>query len=255
GTVGELYVAGTGVGVGYWRRGGLSAARFVACPFGAAGSRMYRTGDLVCWGPDGQLQYLGRADEQVKIRGYRIECGEVTAALTALDGVDQAVVIARDDAPGQTRLVAYYTTTIGNAGIDTAWLRDRLSEVLPPYMVPAAFVVIDELPLTVNGKLDRRALPAPDYTTSAQTYVAPQGPVEETLASLYAQILGVGRVSAADSFFDLGGDSLSAMRLIAAANTTLHTGLRVADVFEAPTITGLAHRVGADPVAQLPLIA
>ncbi|MDC9019034.1 AMP-binding protein, partial [Mycobacterium marinum] len=254
GTVGELYVAGTGVGVGYWRRGGLSAARFVACPFGAAGSRMYRTGDLVCWGPDGQLQYLGRADEQVKIRGYRIECGEVTAALATLDGVEQAVVIARDDTPGQTRLVAYYTSA-GNAGIDTAWLRDRLSEVLPAYMVPAAFVVIDELPLTVNGKLDRRALPAPDYTTSAQAYLAPQGPVEEVLASLYTQILGVDRVSAADSFFDLGGDSLSAMRLIAAANTTLHAGLRVVDVFEAPTITGLAHRVGADPVAQLPLIA
>ncbi|WP_261876787.1 phosphopantetheine-binding protein, partial [Mycobacterium marinum] len=252
---GELYVAGTGVGVGYWRRGGLSAARFVACPFGAGGSRMYRTGDLVCWSPDGQLQYLGRADEQVKIRGYRIECGEVAATLTALDGVEQAVVIARDDAPGQPRLVAYYTTT-GGGGIDTAWLRDRLSEVLPPYMVPAAFVVIDQLPLTVNGKLDRRALPAPDYTTSAQTYLAPQGPVEETLASLYAQILGGSdRVSAADSFFELGGDSLSAMRLIAAANTTLHTGLRVVDVFEAPTITGLAQRVGADPVAQLPLIA
>ncbi|MDC8985664.1 non-ribosomal peptide synthetase, partial [Mycobacterium marinum] len=254
GTVGELYVAGTGVGVGYWRRGGLSATRFVACPFGATGSRMYRTGDLVCWGPDGQLQYLGRADEQVKIRGYRIECGEVTAALATLDGVEQAVVIAREDTPGQPRLVAYYTSA-GNAGIDTAWLRDRLSEVLPAYMVPAAFMLIDQLPLTVNGKLDRRALPAPDYTTSARAYLAPQGPVEETLASLYTQILGVDRISAADSFFDLGGDSLSAMRLIAAANTTLHTGLRVADVFEAPTITGLAHRVGAATVAQLPLIA
>ncbi|WP_142401007.1 non-ribosomal peptide synthetase, partial [Mycobacterium marinum] len=253
GTVGELYVAGTGVGVGYWRRGGFSAARFVACPFGAAGSRMYRTGDLVCWGPDGQLQYLGRADEQVKIRGYRIECGEVAAALTALDGVQQAVVIAHD-ASGQTRLVAYYTTTSGTR-LDTTDIRASLSQVLPAYMVPAAFMVIDELPLTVNGKLDRRALPAPDYTTT-EAYLAPQGPVEEVLASLYAQILGGSdRVSAADSFFELGGDSLSAMRLIAAANTTLHAGLRVADVFEAPTITGLAHRVGADPVAQLPLIA
>ncbi|WP_142399776.1 condensation domain-containing protein, partial [Mycobacterium marinum] len=254
GTVGELYVAGTGVGVGYWRRGGLSAARFVACPFGAGGSRMYRTGDLVCWGPDGQLQYLGRADEQVKIRGYRIECGEVTAALAALDGVEHAVVIAREDT-GQPRLVAYYTTTSGT-GLDTTDIRASLGQVLPAYMVPAAFIEIDELPLTVNGKLDRRALPAPDYTTtSAQAYVAPQGPVEEVLASLYAQILGVDGVSAADSFFDLGGDSLSAMRLVAAANTTLHTGLRVADVFDTPTITGLAHRVGADPVVQLPLVA
>ncbi|BBC66060.1 hypothetical protein MMRN_29560 [Mycobacterium marinum] len=216
---------------------------------------MYRTGDLVCWGPDGQLQYLGRADEQVKIRGYRIECGEVAAALAALDGVEQAVVIARTDAPGQPRLVAYYTTTSGT-GLDTTDIRASLGQVLPAYMVPAAFVVIDALPLTVNGKLDRRALPAPDYTTtSAQAYVAPQGPVEEVLASLYAQILGVDGVSAADSFFDLGGDSLSAMRLVAAANTTLHTGLRVADVFDTPTITGLAQRVGADPVVQLPLVA
>ncbi|WP_142400049.1 non-ribosomal peptide synthetase, partial [Mycobacterium marinum] len=250
GTVGELYVAGTGVGVGYWRRGGLSAARFVACPFGAAGSRMYRTGDLVCWGPDGQLQYVGRADEQVKIRGYRIECGEVTAALTTLDPIEQAVVIARNDAPGQPRLVAYYTTTSGT-GLDTTDIRASLSQVLPAYMVPAAFMVIDELPLTVNGKLDRRALPAPDYTTSAQAYLAPQGPVEEVLASLYAQILGGSdRVSAADSFFELGGDSLSAMRLIAAANTTLHAGLRVADVFEAPTITALAELVGTTTTTQ-----
>ncbi|MDC9013659.1 amino acid adenylation domain-containing protein, partial [Mycobacterium marinum] len=178
GVVGELYVAGTGVGVGYWRRGGLSAARFVACPFGAGGSRMYRTGDLVCWGPDGQLQYLGRADEQVKIRGYRIECGEVAAALAALDGVEHAVVIAREDT-GQPRLVAYYTTTTGT-GLDTADIRASLGQVLPPYMVPAAFMVIDELPLTVNGKLDRRALPAPDYTTT-EAYLAPQGPVEEVL--------------------------------------------------------------------------
>ncbi|RFZ09513.1 Linear gramicidin synthase subunit D [Mycobacterium marinum] len=154
---------------------------------------MYRTGDLVCWAPDGQLQYLGRADEQVKIRGYRIECGEVTTALTTLDPIEQAVVIAREDTPGQPRLVAYYTTTSGTR-LDTTDIRASLSQVLPPYMVPAAFMLIDQLPLTVNGKLDRHALPTPDYTTSAQTYLAPQGPTEKTLANLYTQILAHPRL-------------------------------------------------------------
>ncbi len=254
GAVGELYVAGTGVGVGYWRRGALSASRFVACPFGPAGSRMYRTGDLVSWGPDGQLQYLGRADEQVKIRGYRIECGEIAAALTGLEGIEQAAVIARHDGAGEPRLVAYLTTTTGGAGIDTSRLRTQLSEVLPGYMIPAAFVTLDALPLTVNGKLDRRALPAPDYTPTTQTYVAPAGPVQEVLAEIFSQILGIERVGATDSFFELGGDSLSAMRLIAAATTTLHTDLRVADLFEAPTVAGLAQRLTPHTTTHLPLV-
>ena len=236
GVVGELYVAGAGVGYGYWRRGGLTASRFVACPFGGAGARMYRTGDLVCWGADGQLRYVGRADEQVKIRGYRVELGEVRAALTAVDGVEQAVVIAREDRPGDKRLVGYVTGTT-----DPAKIRDQLGERLPSYMIPAAVVVIDALPLTVNGKLDTRALPAPEYTGAG--YRAPATDTEESLAEIYAEVLGLQRVGVEDSFFDLGGDSLSAMRAIAAINTTLDIHLAVPVLFKAPSVRTLSQQI------------
>ena len=248
GVVGELYVAGAGVGVGYVRRGPLTASRFVACPFGGLGIRMYRTGDLVCWGADGQLQYLGRADEQVKIRGYRIELGEVQAALAALDGVEQAVVIAREDRPGDKRLVGYVTGTADPAG-----MRARLAERLPAYMVPAAVMALDALPLTPNGKLDTRALPAPEYT--ADGYRAPGSPTEEILAGIYAQVLGLERVGVDDSFFDLGGDSLSAMRVVAAINAGLDAGLAVRTLFEAPSVAGLAPRIGGDGGRREPLTA
>ncbi|WP_459758632.1 AMP-binding enzyme, partial [Mycobacterium riyadhense] len=176
GVVGELYIAGAGVGSGYWRRGSLTASRFVACPFGAPGARMYRSGDLVRWDTDGQLLYVGRADEQVKIRGYRIEPGEVSAALAQLDGVEQAAVIVREDRRGDKRLVGYVTGSVQASSI-----RAALADRLPQHMVPAAVVALDELPLTLNGKLDTRALPTPEYG-DADRYRAPSNPVEETLA-------------------------------------------------------------------------
>ena len=255
GVVGELYVAGAGVGVGYLGRTGLTASRFVACPFGGAGAsgkRMYRTGDLVRWRRDGQLEYLGRADEQVKIRGYRIECGEIEAVLAGCDGVGQAVVVAREDRPGDKRLVGYVTESV-TGRVDPAQIRTQLAERLPAYMVPAAIVVIDVLPLTPNGKLDTRALPAPEYT--AGVYRAPGSAVEEVLAGMYAQVLGVERVGVDDSFFELGGDSLSAMRLIAEVNTGLDAGLSVRALFEAPTVARLASRVGGGADRLEPLVA
>ena len=249
GVVGELYVAGRGVGLGYLGRAGLTGSRFVACPFGAPGTRMYRTGDLVRWRADGQLQYLGRADEQVKIRGYRVEPGEIEAALAALDGVEQAVVIAREDRPGEPRLVGYLTGTA-----EPATVRAALAERLPGYMVPAAVLALTTLPLTVNGKLDKRALPAPEYDDTDR-YRAPSTPAEEILAGIYAQVLGLERVGVDDSFFDLGGDSLSAMRLVAAINNDMGSGLKVRAVFEAPAVAQLALRIGADEDRLEPLVA
>ncbi|OBI76391.1 hypothetical protein A5663_02925 [Mycobacterium sp. E740] len=207
---------------------------------------MYRTGDLVRWGADGQLQYLGRADEQVKIRGYRIELGEIQAALAACGGVGQAVVIAREDRPGDKRLVGYVT-----GQVDPAQTRAALGQRLPGYMVPAAVVTLEVLPLTVNGKIDTRALPAPEYS-DAERYRAPVTAIEEILAGIYAQVLGVDRVSVDDSFFELGGDSLSAMRLVAVINKTLDTHLAVRTLFHAPSVRGLSEQLGkADSALEL----
>ncbi|HTX95679.1 MAG TPA: amino acid adenylation domain-containing protein, partial [Mycobacterium sp.] len=238
GVVGELYVAGAGLAYGYVRRPDLTATRFVACPFGGFGSRMYRTGDLVCWGADGQLDYLGRADDQVKIRGFRIELGEVQAALAGMDGVGQAVVIAREDRPGDKRLVGYVT-----GSVDPAAARANLAERLPPYMVPAAIVVLAALPLTVNGKLDKRALPAPEYQ-DGDHHRAPGSAVEEILAGIYAQVLGLERVGVDDSFFELGGDSILSIQVVARARAA-GVLCRPRDIFVEQTVARLARVAGA----------
>ncbi|WP_131809578.1 non-ribosomal peptide synthetase, partial [Mycolicibacterium iranicum] len=257
GVVGELYVAGAGVGVGYWRRAGMTGSRYVACPFGAPGTRMYRTGDLVRWGADGQLQYLGRADDQVKIRGHRIEIGEVQAVLAGLAGVTQAAVIAREDRSGADQLVGYVVLdhAVERDPVDVvAALRASAAEQLPEYMVPAAIMVLEALPLTVNGKLDRRALPAPEFVTGV-TYRAPRDGREQLLAALFGEVLDVAQVGLDESFFDLGGHSLSAARLMARIRSELGVEVPIRALFEAPTVARLAVRVGAGSGGLEPLTA
>ncbi|WP_443677743.1 amino acid adenylation domain-containing protein [Mycobacterium florentinum] len=232
GVVGELYLSGPALAHGYVGRVDLTAERFVANPYGGPGTRMYRTGDRVSWGPDGQLRYLGRGDAQVKIRGHRIEPGEVQAALAALDGVAAAVVIAREDRAGDKRLVGYITGTA-----DPARIRTRLGDRLPAYLVPSAIVTIDALPLTDNGKLDISALPAPEY--AAGKYRAPADGVEQILAGIYAQVLGLPRVGIDDSFFDLGGDSIMSLQVVARARAA-GVMCRARDIFVEQTVARLA---------------
>ncbi|MGH3863065.1 amino acid adenylation domain-containing protein [Actinokineospora sp.] len=233
GTPGELYLAGTPLARGYHRRTGLTAERFVADPFGPAGSRMYRTGDLVRWSADGVLEFLGRADDQVKIRGFRIEPAEVAAVLADHPAVRRAVVIDREDTPGVRRLVAYLV-----GGADESALRTHAEARLPDYMVPSAFVAIEDLPLTPNGKLDRRALPEPGVT-AAPTSRRPETPRQEKLCELVAEILGLESVGLDDNFFTLGGHSLLANRFISRARAALGVELSPRTLFQEPTVAGL----------------
>ncbi|MGX1315217.1 amino acid adenylation domain-containing protein/non-ribosomal peptide synthase protein (TIGR01720 family) [Streptomyces calvus] len=252
GAPGELYIAGSGLARGYLNRPGLSAERFVACPFGEPGERMYRTGDLARWTADGELHFLGRADDQVKVRGFRIEPGEIESVVLTHPAVARAAVVVREDRPGDQRLVAYVVPAAGRTP-DAAELRRHAAERLAEHMVPAAFVALDALPLTPNGKLDRKALPAPDYT-GGEARRAPRSPFEEILCGLFAEVLGVDRVGIDDSFFELGGHSLLATRLANRIRTTLGVELPVRQLFETPTVAGLAaarrSRTARTPLAE-----
>jgi len=235
GVVGELYIGGVQVARGYLNRPELNAERFLNDPFQSNG-RMYRTGDIARYLPDGNIEYLGRNDDQVKIRGLRIELGEIQARLTQIDGIQEAAVLAREDVPGDKRLVAYYT----GVRLETDVLRSHLLEHLPDYMVPALFVHLDALPLSPNGKLDRKALPAPDLAAlPVREYEAPVGEVEITLARLWAELLNVERVGRHDHFFELGGHSLLAVSLIGRLR---QEGMEadVRSLFEHPTLAGYA---------------
>ncbi|WP_407692679.1 amino acid adenylation domain-containing protein [Pseudomonas savastanoi] len=250
GVAGELYIGGQGVAKGYLNRDELSTTQFVFDPFNPSeNALMYRTGDLVRWRADGNLEYLGRNDEQVKIRGFRVELGEIEARLAEHSAVREAVVLCRQDVPGDKRLVAYFTA---QQPVDIEHLRNHLQGMLPDYMVPAAYVQLDALPLTANGKLDRKALPVPDaQALISRGYEAPQGEVETLLAAIWADVLTVEQVGRHDHFFELGGHSLLAVMLIERMRQVgLSTDVRA--LFNQPTLAALAAAVGGYTDVQVP---
>jgi pristinamycin I synthase-3/4 len=246
GIEGEIYIGGRGVARGYFGRTDLTAERFVADPFGEPGARMYRTGDLARR-VGGLIEFVGRASSQVKILGFRIELAEVEAALVDFPGLAQAVVVVRELESGEKRLVGYVVPETRD--VDLNALRAHVREKLPDYMVPAAFVQLASLPLTANGKLDRKAMPEPDFD-NASGYQAPETPLQEKLCGIFASVLEVPQVGIYDSFFELGGQSLQAMRLLARIRADLGADLLINVLFDVPTVAGLAKHIEGDAAAR-----
>ncbi|MDB4951686.1 MAG: hypothetical protein JWM27_4335 [Gemmatimonadetes bacterium] len=246
GVPGEICVGGAGVTRGYLGRPGLTAERYLPDPFGGdAGARLYRTGDRGRWLGDGSVEYMGRLDEQVKVRGFRIEPGEIESVLRAHPGVADAAVIAREDTPGDPRLVAYVVAAEGAEAPSPADLRAAAAERLPDYMVPAFFVALPALPVTPNGKVDRKALPAPDVESArAAEFVAAEGDLETVLSDVWKGVLGVERVGVNDNFFELGGHSLLLARVQAGLKERLGREVAMVDLFRFPTVRTLAAHLG-----------
>jgi thioesterase domain-containing protein len=247
GVAGELYLGGDGLARGYLNRGALTAERFVPDPFGGSpGARLYKTGDLVRYLPDGRVEFLGRGDQQVKLRGHRIELGEIEAALAAHPQVQESVVVAREYSPTDKRLVAYVVpagrlpAADGGAEQLTAEVRAFLQQRLPEYMVPSAFVLLDEMPLTPNGKVDRKALPVPDAVAAASEYAAPETPTEEVLQTMWQATLSAPTLSVMAGFTELGGHSLLAIHLISKVNKHFDSALQLQDLFRLQTVRRMA---------------
>ncbi|MBC7924334.1 MAG: amino acid adenylation domain-containing protein [Bryobacteraceae bacterium] len=234
GVEGELYIAGAGLARGYRKKADLTAERFLPDPFGKTGQRMYRTGDRARWRPDGNLEYLGRADEQVKIRGYRIELGEIETKLREIPGVRDAAVLAREDKGAEKHLVGYVVTSEEKPGAEE--LKRELASSLPEYMIPNAYVFLPAIPLTANGKVDRRALPPPQRHEAELEYIAPQTTVEEKLCEIWAEVLGVERVGIDDDFFALGGHSLTALQVISRVQSAFDVRFSARLIFESATV-------------------
>ncbi|MER2208768.1 MAG: condensation domain-containing protein, partial [Rhodococcus sp. (in: high G+C Gram-positive bacteria)] len=252
GVVGELYISGDALARGYHRKFALTAERFVADPFGLPGRRMYRTGDLVRRRRGRALEYVGRSDFQVKVRGFRIELGEIDKVVQSCPQVENAVTVARAG-PSGTTMITTYVVPAGGSALSTAELTQYAASRVPSYMVPAAFVLLDELPVTPSGKVDRAALPAPLFDARSDNFRPPEGAEELLLAEIFADVLGAETVGAGDDFFELGGNSLIATKLIARVNAAEAVDFGVRTLFEAPTVESLALQVrgakssGVDP--------